>query len=358
MFNLFNRRSRTKELAQQLTLTERRALALPGTTPTSISYPAYAQMERDSMIQTALTIKKLAVMAPSFTIKPSDPSDAAKARQEFILVNFAHMTGSPQSILVNAMDAFSKGWSIQELVFEFRQGQIWLAAVRPKDPGNFGLEFDAFGSLKGLNLSIPGEAEKSLPKEKFILYRNRYAYNRPKGLSDLDAAYPHWQAKQSLLKAWKVHLERYASPTVMAKYRRGTAMAEQQGVLSALERMAESSAVVFPEEFDVTTLGGNREQIGGYLDSLEFHNREMARAILGQTLTTDEGRRVGSLALGKVHLQVLLLQVEAIRRELADVVMNEQVIRPLIEMNFGPGHYPVFEFGSSPIEAFVSGKLT
>ena len=93
------------------------------------------------------------------------------------------------------------------------------------------------------------------------------------------------------------------------------------------------------------------------MEAIDFHNREIARAILGQTLTTDEGRRVGSLAMGKVHLQVLLLQLEAIRRELADVVMNEQIIRPLIELNFGTQELPTFSFTSTPLPAFQSGIL-
>ncbi len=93
------------------------------------------------------------------------------------------------------------------------------------------------------------------------------------------------------------------------------------------------------------------------MDALEFHNREMARSILGQTLTTDEGRRVGSLALGKVHLQVLLLQITAIRREIADSLMTEQIIRPLIEMNFGPGPIPRFEFENTQLEAFATGQI-
>ncbi|MFX8938131.1 hypothetical protein ABTN00_21005, partial [Acinetobacter baumannii] len=69
------------------------------------------------------------------------------------------------------------------------------------------------------------------------------------------------------------------------------------------------------------------------------------------------GRRVGSLALGKVHLQVLLLQLEAVRRELADTVMTEQVIRPLVELNFGPGNVPRFNFDPATTDVFATGRM-
>ncbi|MER3496825.1 MAG: hypothetical protein C4320_08735, partial [Armatimonadota bacterium] len=99
----------------------------------------------------------------------------------------------------------------------------------------------------------------------------------------------------------------------------------------------------------------------GFQEAIEFHDRAIARAILGQTLTTDEGRRVGSLAMGKVHLQVLLMQLAAIRRDLADAVMGEGVLRPLIELNFGPtgaaNPLPIFRFEEARNEAFVTGVV-
>ena len=47
----------------------------------------------------------------------------------------------------------------------------------------------------------------------------------------------------------------------------------------------------------------------------------------------------------------------ALRRELADLVMTEQIIRPLIEFNFGPGLVPRFEFLEVTPDAFASGRL-
>src|SRR6185436_3747202 len=105
---------------------------------------------------------------------------------------------------------------------------------------------------------------------------------------------------------------------------------------SAMQNLSQHTAVIFPNEIEIDTLGGQKESSTGFMDAIDFHTREIARSIIGQTLTTDEGRRVGSLAMGKVHLQVLLLQLDGLRKDLADVVMTEQVIRPMVEMNFGP----------------------
>lgn len=335
---------------------ERRALALPGA---GAGLPASAldEMEQDAMVQIALTIKRLAVLAAETRVVPARETPRARRIAAFVEEAFQRMEGSPRSLLYAAMDAFAKGWSVQELVYEEADGRLWLASARPKDPRWFGLDLDRFGRLKGLVVQVPGESEARAPLGRFVVYRHRSGYGKPKGQSDLEAGYKHFQAKKALTQAWRAHLERFASPTVMGRYERGLPPEEQASILEALRGLHDNTAIVFPNEIEVSALHGRESDNNAFQEAIEFHNREIARSILGQTLTTDEGRRVGSLALGKVHLQVLMLQVDALRRELADGVMTEQVIRPLVELNFGPGDVPRFEFESQPLEAFVSGRV-
>jgi phage gp29-like protein len=370
MFKLFARRpAATQELARQLTLFDRRAQEIPGHAPGPLPYATYDLMQRDSMVQTVLNVKRQGVLAARFRIAAANDSASARRNALFVQENLERMEGSATSILSQAMDAFAKGWSVQETVFEAVGDVLMLRAVRAKNPANFGLRLDDFGQIQSLTLDqslapVPptgrrglGEEGRALPRWKFVIYANRSAYGKPRGVSDLDAAHPHWKAKTTLLEAWRLHLEKFASPVVLGKYERGLPPEEAASLLAALDGLARRNAIVFPNEIEVGTLGSGRESNTGFMDAIEFHNREIARSVLGQTLTTDEGRRVGSLALGKVHLQVLLLQLQALRRELADSVIVEQVFRPLIELNFGPGDIPRFEFEDVPLDAFVAGSL-
>lgn len=358
MLRLFNRKpSVTKETAPQLTQFERNAFAIPGSRFGLLGYETYDEMQKDSMVQTVLTLKRLAVVSGGFRLEASAETPQARRKRDFVEEAFARMEGSPLDVLRNAMDAFAKGWSLQEAVYRADGGRIWLEAVRPKDPSLFGLKVDRFGGIEGLTLRLPGEGESALDPSRFLIYMNRRDYARPKGRSDLDAAYRHWQAKQALLGAWKLHLEKFAMPTVLGRFERGLPSDEQASLLRALQDVQNNTAVTFPSEIEVSLLNSGKEPSTGFQEAIEFHNREIARAVLGQTLTTDEGRRVGSLALGKVHLQILLLQVNAIRRELAETVMTEQLVRPLVEANFGPGDVPKFVLEDSGVDAFSSGDL-
>lgn len=358
MFSLFKKKPpRPQETAAQLARWERQALSTPGRPVGRLGYEIYDEMQADSMVQTALTLKRLAVLASDWEVRPADTTAGARQRAKFVAQAFQRMEGSVGGILESAMDAFAKGWSVQEVVHRLEDGRLWLHAVRPKDPKLFGIVTDEFGRTTGLRLRVPDQPERLLPREKFIVHIHRRTYGRPEGRSDLDAAYRHWQAKQSLLGAWKLHLEKYAMPTVLGKYQRGLPPEEQTAILRALQEIQNNAAVVFPGEIDVSLLGGAAEPTSGFLEAIDYHNREIARSIVGQTLTTDEGRRVGSLALGKVHLQVMMLQIAAIRRELADSVMTEQVVRPLVEANFGPGQVPVFAFKEVKVSAFETGQV-
>jgi phage gp29-like protein len=371
LFSL-RRKAAVKELARQLTIYDRKAQEIPGAAPGPLPYGTYDLMQRDAMIQTALSVKRQGVLAAKFRVEPASDSAGARRNAEFVEENFARMEGSPATILDQAMDAFGKGWSVQESIYEAAGSQVWLKEVRAKDPATFGLRVDSFGRVLGLELDArlassagaphplplsPQAGRGELPRDKFVIYANRGGYGRTKGRSDLDAAYPHWVAKTKLLEAWRLHLERFASPTVLGKYQRGLPPDEASSLLGPLEGLSKRTAIVYPSEIEIGTLGVSKEFSTGFMDAVEFHNREIARSILGQTLTTDEGRRVGSLALGKVHLQVLLLQLQALRKDLADRVMTEQVIRPLVELNFGPEEVPVFRFEEVPLEAFSSGAV-
>lgn len=343
---LFKRKPReaTAPVAPVLTQWDRSSAERPGASSNgAIRYETYDDIRRDAMIQTALTLKTLGVLRASYVIESTGDSAVAA----FVERALARMHGSAESILRQAMDAFAYGWSVQELTYTEADSYLWLDSARSISPHYLGVTLDAFGRTTGLRLEVPGEPARELPIDRYVIFRNRDTYGRPKGQSDLDAAYRHWKSKQELLRQWEAHLGKFASPTVLGRFGSSLSVAEQGKLLDALRNVASASALVVPSEVEVSALQAPREA-SGYLEAIDFHNREIARSILGQTLTTDEGRRVGSLALGKVHLQIFEMQLVAIRAALADEVMTEQVIRPLVELNFGQGvPVPKFRFEES-----------
>ena len=350
-----------RDQAPALTRAAADALRYPGASAAAfgqgLGLATYEEMLCDPLVRSAITVKKLGALAVPWRIEPESDE-----RSRFIRFALDELQGSPNTILFDALDAIAKGFAVLEKVFravmtgEYR-GKVILGAVKPKDPALFGFDTDEFLNLRGLYLHVPGRSEVRLPREKFIVYAYNRRYQQPMGESDLRSAYSHWKVKRELIRQWSAHLEKYASPTVLGRFRRGLPEDAQTALLDALERLQRQAAVVHPDDVEISLLDAGREARSSYLEAIDYHNREIARAILGETLTTDDSRKVGSLALGKVHLQVLIMQLAGLRRDLQEAVMNEQVIRPLIDLNFGGGPYPSFHFDEPVLDVFVTGQV-
>jgi phage gp29-like protein len=82
----------------------------------------------------------------------------------------------------------------------------------------------------------------------------------------------------------------------------------------------------------------------------DFCNREMSKAVLGQTLTTDTSGGTGTYAAAQVHAQVRGDLVEADAQALGQT-LREQLLRPLVGHNFGWDRpLPWFRFRSEKKE--------
>lgn len=358
-------------------------------------YSIYDQMQRDAQVQACLTIKKLAVLSRGWEVHPasSDSKDIEVA--DFVRFALEDMRGSILDVLFNVLDALAKGFSVLEMNYcalnkQPYQGRIGLASIKAKDPSTFAFDTDEFLNVRGLKRTagIPvdrlivdrGSQEHDqrsnhqrsndlslLPPHKFVVYSYMPRYESLYGTSDLRAAYKHYWSKDILTRFMNLYLEKYGSPTAKGSYKRGTPKQSQEELLRVLDKIQQETAIVIPEDVQVELLEATRGGEAGYLQAIEFHDKQISRAILCQTLMTDEGSRVGSFALAKVHLDVLKMCLRKLKRDLEESVMQEQVIKRLVDYNYTVSAYPTFSLGpledtdvaqlTGVIEKLVSGQI-
>jgi phage gp29-like protein len=315
----------------------------------------YDEMLTDAQVQASLTTKKFGILDAEWHIVPGGEDEASQRAADLVRFALGQLRGSVTRILLNALDALAHGYSVQEVNYVLCEQEPWHGmviwqSVKSKPPRLFRLETDEFRNLKALYLHVPGGDEKPLPAEKFVVYSYNSSYESPTGRSDLRAAYKHWWAKQLLLKFWLLSLEKFGAPTVKGVVPRHVPEAERRELLEVLDRIQQETAVVLPEDVQIELLEGKSPVGAAYLQAVQFHNKEITRAILGQTLATDEGLRTGSLALGKVHYRVMQLYFRALRRDLAEQVMEEQLFRRLVELNFAEAKTPRFVWVERDVE--------
>lgn len=357
-----------EEVAAAQTSLASRAFRLAAYSPDDLlsqkGFAIYDEMQRDSQVRSCLNTKKFAVLSKGWDVQPASDELVDMEIARFVKFCLEDMRGSVQDVLFKVLDALGKGFSICEIVYKIIEsgpyaGMIGLDSVKSKDPAGFGFDVDEFLNVRSLTMTVPG-VKTDLPADKFIIYTYMPGYELPHGQSDLRAAYKHWWSKEIITKFWNMYLEKFGMPTAKGGYRRGMAKQQQDELLRVLDKIQQETAIIVPEDVTIELLEAQRGGEAGYLDAIEFHNKQIAKAILGQTLTSDEGSRVGSLALGQVHLDVLSFYLEKLKRDLEETVMREQLIRRLVDFNFGPvgrtaNGYPRFTL--SEIEARDLEKL-
>lgn len=298
----------------------------------------YDDMQKDAQVRSCLNTKKFAVLSKGWDVLPATDAQRDVEIAAFVKFCLEDMRGSVQDVLFNVLDALAKGFSIAEVNWKLiphgpYAGMVGLESIKSKNPWAFGFDMDEFLNVRHLTMTSGGTTV-NLPADKFIVYTYMPEYEMPFGQSDLRAAYKHWWSKEVILRFWNIYLEKFGMPTAKGAYRRGMPKNQQDELLRVLDKIQQETAIVVPEDVTVELLEAHRGGEAGYLAAIDFHNKQIAKAILGQTLTSDEGTRVGSLALAKVHLDVLGFYIEKLRRDLEETVMREQVIRRLVDLNF------------------------
>ncbi len=332
---------------------------------TSRGFAIYDRMQTDCQIRACLNIKKLSILSRGWSVHPASEKAEDIYAADFVRFCLEDMRGTIVDVLYNVLDAVAKGFSVSEINYKVIEngryrGMIGLDSVKAKDPASITFETDEFLNLRGLRQE-PLQ-QKKLPPDKFLIYTYMPRYESPHGMSELRAAYRHWWSKDVILRFHNTYLEKYGSPTVVGSYTRGTPRSQQDDLLKVLDRLQQETAIVLPDDIKIELLEAQRGGESGYLQAVEYHDRQIAKAILGQTLTTDEGMRYGSFALAKVHLDVLRMTLEKIKRDIEESVMEEQLIRRLVDYNLNVERYPSFSLGTLrerdlTLLAGVIGKL-
>lgn len=237
------------------------------------------------------------------------------------------------SALLHLLGALGRGLAVLEILWQRdASGRIVPAALRPRAAERFVLGPDGAWRLLPTT-GEPQDGARTLPPGKFIFARFGATDERPHGRGLCERVYWHWWFKRNNLKFWLVYNEKFGAPTVVARHRAGLGEGERARLMEVLESLQSDAGVTLPEGITLELLEASRGGTAETYHALaQWCNDEMSRAVLGQTLTSAEGSRSGSLALGRVHEAVRLDYLRADAAWLQDVI-NTQLIAPLLALN-------------------------
>ncbi len=322
----------------------------------------YEKMMTDPQVRAAINTKRFALLARPWQVFPAECSTetdrkAAEGAHGFVLEALRSLKGPDGSnrdfrnTLFEMMSAFYRGYSLAELIWTVCQEGEWrgkyrYAAIKFKNPKQIGFDLDPYLNLRAVTSWTPTEGYQRIPREKCLLYVYNQRDELPYGESDLKAVYRNWYCKRRIVEFWNIRLQRFGVPFAYANVGTGNDVMSQK-VGSMLKEMQQDSSAVFPSNVKPELLETHTDGGDAFLSALEWHNQQIATGILLQTLSSSEGKRSGSLALGKVHFNILLYALECMKQDIESAV-NSQIIRPLIDFNFDMDQrlYPRFSLGN------------
>src|SRR5262245_48878729 len=333
----------------------------------------FDEMRRDDQVKSALAVKKFACLSTGWKVQSPEGKPQNWEPTLFARWVLEHMDpnaiGAPtlDGDLYEILSALDYGYSVTEKVWDEiiggpYDGMIGLRALKTRAPHSLTFSQDEFGNLLPdgiLQQSNTAIKAGRLPRYEFVLYSYQSQFSNPYGTSDLEAAYTPWWIKYNSQKWLAMLLERFGIPPLFGIYDparyagAGTALDDLKKILQNLQA-ATTGLIPRPsgasadnkalELWAPSELGVNATRI--FIPSLEYLNKGIARSILMPDLlgmTQDSSQ--GSYARAKVHFDVFLLVVEAIRKDLQVAIMCHQVMKPLLDMNYpGLDDYPTWSF--------------
>ncbi len=184
-----------------------------------------------------------------------------------------------------------------------------------------------------------------VPDRKFIVTQFNKRNDNPYGSGLGRKCYWYYWFKKSLIKYAMIFADKFGMPTLIGKYTPGIQPAEKTELLAMLASIQQESQAIFPNTTEVDMLEAQRTgTVQIYKDLTDFFDDAMSKAVLGQTLTSSEGRRSGSLALGEVHAD---LKQDVLERDASwfEEVINATIIRWSLDFNYaGVLDYPKIRF--------------
>ena len=252
--------------------------------------------------------------------------------------------------LFQILTALDYGFSITEINYELydageHKDRIGLKNLKTKQPRYYSFAVDKYANLlpKGLQYNINGE-QKVLPTNKFLIYSYQKEFGNHYGTADLRPAYRGYWSKDTIIKFWNIYLERFANPTVVGKYRSNdpNSKTNLRNILDNLT--AKTSITHRMDEFDIDFLEPTRSATQDFKEAINYYDKTIARSILIPDRLVAEGE-TGAYSQAKVHFDVFLFVIAKLRQDLEEVVMNEQLIKRLVAINFGDApELPKFKF--------------
>lgn len=298
--------------------------------------------ERDLHYLGVLTQRKRAVSQLEISVEAA--GDDAEAQADAELVREWIERESVEGELFDMLDAIGKGFSVQEIAWEMDARRWWPARLIQVDP-----RWTEFDRVDGRTLMLKGDdgLPKPLAPFKYVITNIQAKSGLPiRGGLAKPVAWA-WMFKNYSVKDWMAFEEVYGLPLRLGRYDSNASPADRQILLRAVADIGSDAAAIIPKGMDIEFIDGKHGNADGALfqNAADWFDRQISKAVLGQTMTTDA--QSAGLGSGQANVQDgVRADIERADAKSLANALNRDVVQPLVMLNRGPRRrYPLVKIG-------------
>ena len=345
--SLFNRQSRSSNVKSS----QKKHAAytkLIKRTEDSVSYNQGKAILRDTQVGTGAEILKYLLSSKQWILTNREDSNEV---QEFIHDMLTNMETELNTIVKEMTSAIFWGFSVHELLYDVRDGYIIIKNMVPlhiKTLMNNPFVYDDNGELVAIH-QTDDDYEVDIPINKVLLYSYNTLFDEKTGNGLLYDFLPITEDKENVMDWLMTYAEKNESPTLYGKTDDPTSRDE---LLGAFEDISDgTTGLVIGSTDDVGVLESSHRG-ETFFDILQYKDNQIFRRMFIGNLLLGDNSQTGTYAQSQTQLEFGNMVFDGMLEEIANRI-QEQVINPVVEFNFGKERKaPIISF-----DKFTSGDI-
>lgn len=298
-------------------------------------------LDTDTELAAIEAKRREAVLRLPRIITPADSSPLARETADFCRQALS-IIPDLGSTLSHQLTSRAKGIAIDELMWERISRGPLTGAILPVAAVDRPMWRFLFRQGQLYVRRTSGEPVLA-PAHKFLVMRHGTKDSAwGKGL--LDYVYWVWFISKHGWKWWAHNVEKWASPTAIAKYpakgrglddsQRGADQAVQQRALTIAKNFQSNYALAIPDNFIIELLEASRSGDAGYGPFTSACGRAKALMFLGEVNTSGLRPGTGSYASDEVAQDIKAEKIDLDGHDLGANV-KDNWLRPIVQINYG-----------------------
>lgn len=309
-----------------------------------------AMVRQDSQVSSVMSAVKAPIMRTQWRVdgEGCDPKVTAHVATDLGLP----VVGAGNAVpAIRTRDRFSWPRHLRMALLMLRYGHAYFEQVyRPGDDGLFHLrklgwrpsrtiaKFNVApdGGLKSIEQygASGGPAGVRLPINRLVAYVHDQEDGDWIGQSLLRPAYKNFKLKDRLLRVDTLSIERNGMGVPVYKAGPKETSLEAGQTIAGNVRAGDNSGAALPNGAELELLGvkGTLPQA---LESVRYHDEQIARAVLAHFLNLGQATGTGSYALGDTLGEFFTQSLQSTAEEVRDTA-TMHVVEDLVDLNYGP----------------------